>query len=241
MAFDPAFAHDVLVPLNTTAYQLSWGQELKFPPGWRQTGVITVDKSTIDREAASGLAKIVVSEDCDWGVVARKNDVSVIAIRGTDTQHQWLEDFRAIAQPVAHQSWWMHRGFYDVWNSIAASLQNAWNTASSADARVYITGHSLGAALSLIMGVHHPEASTWTFAGPAVFSPVQELPSSANIVRIVNPSDLVPKVPLPPLYQHIGQEINVVGAPDPLDFALQHSLDTYAAGLATYKASTETH
>lgn len=96
-------------------------------------------------------------------------------------------------------------------------------------------------ALSLIMGVHHPEASTWTFAGPAVFSPVQELPSSANIVPIVNPSDLVPKVPLPPLYQHIGQEINVVGAPDPLDFALQHSLDTYAAGLATYKASTETH
>lgn len=126
MAFDPAFAHDVLVRLNTAAYQLSWGQELKFPPGWRQTGVITVDKSTIDREAASGLAKIVVSEDCDWGVVAGKND-------------------RAIAQPVAHQSWWMHRGFYEVWNSIAASLQNAWNTASLADARVYITGHSLGA------------------------------------------------------------------------------------------------
>ena len=26
MTFDPAFAHDVLVPLNTTAYQLSWAQ-----------------------------------------------------------------------------------------------------------------------------------------------------------------------------------------------------------------------
>lgn len=232
MAFDPAFAHDVLLPLNNTAYQLSRGQELKFPPGWRQTGTITVDQAIIDHETAAGLAKIVISEDCDWGVVARKDDTSVIAIRGTESQHQWLEDFRAIAQPVPKGLWWMHRGFSDVWNSIEPSLQEAWDTASAANARVYITGHSLGAALALIMGVHHPEAFTWTFAGPAVFSPIHTLPPAANVVRVVNTSDLVPKVPIPPLYQHIGQEVDVVGAADPLDFALQHSLDTYSAGLA---------
>jgi len=232
MVFDPAFAHDVLIPLNTTAYQLSWAQQLKFPPDWQQTGTVTVDQSTIDHETASGLAKILISEDCDWGVVARKNDISVIAIRGTDTQHQWLEDFRAIAQPVPHGPWWMHQGFDDVWNSIAPSLQTAWDTASAANARVYVTGHSLGAAVALIMGVHHPEALTWTFAGPAVFSPIHGLPPSANVVRVVNPSDLVPKVPIPPLYQQIGQEVVIVGAADQFDFAQQHSLDTYAAGLA---------
>jgi pimeloyl-ACP methyl ester carboxylesterase len=232
MAFDIAFAHDVLLPLNTTAYQLSWAQELKFPPGWQQTGTVTADQSTIDRETASGLAKIVISEDCDWGVVARKDNISVIAIRGTDTQHQWLEDFQAIAQPVPQGEWWMHHGFYDVWNSIAASLQKAWDTASSANARVYITGHSLGAALALIMGVHHPEASTCTFAGPAVFSPMHGLPPAANVVRVINPGDLVPKVPIPPLFQHIGQQVDVAAAADTYDFALQHSLDTYAAGLA---------
>jgi hypothetical protein len=232
MAFETAFALNILLPLNTAAYQLSWGQQPNLPQGWQQTGTITVDQSVINHDAASGLAKIVISEDCDWGVVARKDDTSVIAIRGTETQHQWLEDFQAIAQPVPHAQWWMHRGFDDVWNSIAASLQVAWNTACSANARVYVTGHSLGAALALIMGVHHPEAFTWTFAGPAVFSPIHGLPPSTNVVRIVNPSDLVPKVPIPPLYQHIGQEVSVAGAPDPLDFALQHSLDTYAAGLA---------
>jgi len=232
MAFDAVFAHDVLLPLNTTAYQLSWGQALKFPPGWQQTGVITADQSIIDRETASGLAKIVISEDCDWGVVARRNDTSVIAIRGTDTQHQWLEDFCAIAQPIPHGPWWMHQGFDDVWNSIAASLQKAWDTACSANAQVYITGHSLGAAIALILGVQHPEAFTWTLAGPAVFSPIHGLPPAANVVRIVNPSDLVPKVPIPPLFQQIGQQIDIAGAPDPLDFVLQHSLDTYAAGLA---------
>ncbi len=235
MTFNAAFAREVLVPLNNAAYQLSRGQELKFPPGWQQTGVITVDQSTINRETASGLAKVALTEDCDWGIVARKDDISVIAIRGTDTQHQWLEDFRAIAQPVPHEMWWMHSGFHDVWNSITVNLHEAWNIAAAANARVYITGHSLGAAVALIMGIHHPEAATWTFAGPAVFSPIRGLPPAANVVRVVNPSDLVPKVPLPPLYQHIGQTIEIVGASDPLDFALQHSLDTYIAGLANYQ------
>jgi predicted lipase len=221
-----------LIPLNTTAYQLSWNQTLTFPADWRQTGTVTADQSTIDHETASGLAKIVISENCDWGVVARKGDVSVIAIRGTDTQEQWLEDFRAIALPVPQGPWWMHQGFDDVWNSIAPSLQKAWDTASSANAKVYITGHSLGAAVALILGVHHPEAFTWTFAGPAVFSPIHGVPPAANVVRVVNPSDLVPKVPIPPLYQHIGQEVDVPGAADQFNFALQHSLDTYAAGLA---------
>jgi hypothetical protein len=186
MPFDARFAHDILLPLNTTAYQLSWGQALKFPAGWQKTGTVTVDQSVIDRDTASGLAKIVISEDCDWGIVARKDDISVIAIRGTETQHQWLEDFRAIAQPVQQGQWWLHQGFNDVWNSIAASLQKAWDTASSGNARVYITGHSLGAAVALIMGVYHPEAFTWTFAGPAVFSPIHGLPPAPNVIRVVN-------------------------------------------------------
>jgi hypothetical protein len=82
------------------------------------------------------------------------------------------------------------------------------------------------------MGIQFPEAPTWTFAGPAVFSPIHGLPPSANVVCVVNPSDLVPKVPIPPLYQYIGTEVDVAGAENQLDFALQHSLDTYAAGLA---------
>lgn len=231
MAFDAVFARDVLLPLTTTAYQLSWGQQLTFPAGWQQTGTVTVDQSTVDRETASGLGKIVITEDCDWGIVARKDDISVISIRGTETQHQWLEDFTAIAQPVMNQGWWIHRGFDTVWSSIQASLQKAWDTASLAGAKVYITGHSLGAAIALIMGVHHPEALTWTFAGPAVFSPLHGLPAAANVVRIVNGKDLVPRVPLPPLYQHIGAEILVDGAADQFDFALQHGLNTYSAGL----------
>lgn len=231
MNFDAAFARDVLLPITNTAYQLSWAEQPTLPAGWEQTGIVTIDQSIIDRQTASGLVKWIITENSNWGVVARKGDISVIAIRGTETQHQWLEDFTAIAQPIEQGAWWMHHGFNDVWNSIAASLQNAWNTASSAKAQVYITGHSLGAAVALIMGVHHPEAFTWTFAGPAVFSPIHGLPPAANVVRVVNTKDLVPKVPIPPLYAHIGAQVTVAGAADQFNFALQHGLNTYSAGL----------
>jgi hypothetical protein len=231
MPFDATFARDILIPLTNTAYQLSRGQQLVLPDGWTQTGTVTVNLSAVNQETASGLAKTVISENCDWGVVARKGSISVIAIRGTETEEQWLEDFTAIAQPVPHQMWWMHRGFDDVWNSLSVSLQQAWNTACLDNAQVYVTGHSLGAAIALIMGVHHPEAPTWTFAGPSVFSPIHGLPPSANVIRVVNPKDLVPKVPLPPLYQQIGAEVLIAGAADQFDFALQHGLNTYSAGL----------
>jgi len=231
MVIDAEFARNILIPLNTSAYQLSWNQQPVFPPGWAQTGAITADQSVIDAETASGLAKIVVSEDCNWGTVARKDNISVIAIRGTDTRRQWWEDFRALAQPVPHEQWWIHKGFHDVWNAIEPGLQKAWDTACSNGGKVYITGHSLGAAIALMLGVHHPEASTWTFAGPAVYSAVHGLPPAAKVVRIVNPDDVVPRVPLPPLYEHIGQEIRIEGAADRFDFALQHSLDTYSAAL----------
>ena len=97
--------------MTNTAYQLSRGQQLVLPDGWTQTGTVTVNLSAVNQETASGLAKTVISENCDWGVVARKGGISVIAIRGTETEEQWLEDFTAIAQPVPHQMWWMHRGF----------------------------------------------------------------------------------------------------------------------------------
>jgi hypothetical protein len=113
MAFDPVFAHDVLAPLNTTAYQLSWAQAVTLPAGWQQTGIVTADQSVIDRETASGLAKIVISEDTKWGVVARRDNISVIAIRGTDTQHQWLEDFLGQSASVHHRAQSGGRGRVD--------------------------------------------------------------------------------------------------------------------------------
>jgi hypothetical protein len=54
---------------------------------------------------------------------------------------------------------------------------------------------------------------------------------ASSVIRIVNLKDLVPKVPLPPLYEHIGTEISAAWRRRPVRFCLQHGLNTYATGL----------
>jgi hypothetical protein len=48
---------------------------------------------------------------------------------------------------------------------------------------------------------------------------------------VVNFMDVVPQVPLPPLYKHAGEEVLVYGGFKPLEVAYAHRLTTYLAGL----------
>jgi len=51
--------------------------------------------------------------------------------------------------------------------------------------------------------------------------------------------DVVPQVPLPPLYEHVGEAININGGFRPLDPAYAHALTTYLAGLHKLKPSAQ--
>lgn len=226
MIFDPKFALDILLPINTAAYQLSWNQKLTLPPGWEHVANITVDQSLMDRQTAAGLAKIAISENCNWGVAARKDDTAVLAIRGTETHHQWLEDFDALAVPTSYRGWWTHHGFLEIYTSVADSIRKA-NQAVSSASRIFIVGHSLGAALALLAGVELGNPNTWTFAGPRVFAQGARF----DCYRVVNHWDIVPNVPLPPLYDHVGTAINIDSG-FTLDAGVAHMLDTgYVPGL----------
>src|ERR1051326_6143101 len=226
MAFDARFALETLLPINNAAYQFSWNQMITLPSGWEQIATISIDQSVIDKETASGLAKIAITEDSNWGVAARNGDTAVIAIRGTDTKHQWLEDFDALAVPVSHNGWWVHHGFEEVYQWIQPIFEAAYRAVSSVP-MLYITGHRLGAALALLAAVDTNNPNTCTFAGPRVFGAGAKF----NCFRVVNHWDIVPNVPVPPLYGHVGTAINIDGG-FTLDAAVAHSLDQgYAPGL----------
>ena len=232
MAFDPKFALEILLPINTAAYQFSWNQTITLPSGWEQVATITIDQDAIHKESASGLAKIAISENSNWGLAVRSGDIAVVVIRGTETKHQWLADFDATAVPVSHDGWWVHHGFEEVYRTIRQSAAAAYQAVAGA-AHIYVTGHSLGAALALLLGVDMKNPNTWTFAGPRVFG------QGANFAcnRIVNHWDIVPNVPVPPLYAHVGNAVNVDGG-FTLDAGVAHSLDTgYAPGLKKLMAS----
>jgi hypothetical protein len=49
--------------------------------------------------------------------------------------------------------------------------------------------------------------------------------------------DMVPQVPVPPVYMHVGTEVLVHGGFRPLDVTYAHHLTTYLAGMQKLQAA----
>jgi len=188
---------------------------------------------------------VVVAESSIFGLVAYNAaaKTAIVAIRGTKTIWEWVGDFDAapvpwLADPTQGLA---HMGFQLVYEHIRASARQLVTTQCPGVQEIWVTGHSLGGALAVLaafdilkntnLGVV-PEV--YTFAGPRVCAPDLEGHINAsvpNCYRIVNFMDAVPQVPVPPVYEHVGQETIVHGGFRPLDVTYAHHLTTYLAGL----------
>jgi len=142
-------------------------------------------------------------------VAAKGNDVYVV-IRGTQTPLEWLDDFTA--QPVDFRPGgqdWGHttKGFSMVHADLGPQILQLLATPGVVrpGTSIYVTGHSLGAALA-----HLAAAEIWvrygpalapvsyTFCGPRAGGPAfAKAFETAGLTtwRIVNSEDLVPTVP----------------------------------------------
>jgi len=187
------------------------------------------------------------------GIVARNvadpNEV-VVAIRGTLTVWEWLQDAKFLFKPFTNVAGagLTEDGFTDMYDSF--SFQPAPNGSSfiqdllgrlSPNSNVTITGHSLGGALATLLALDFAAHSAlpltvFTIASPRVgdltFSRVFD-----NIVpacfRVANRLDIVPKTPPPLLYFHVGDETELVPGKDlKFDLGCEHHLTTYLNLLA---------
>jgi len=83
------------------------------------------------------------------GVIARKGDATIVAFAGTDPLHllNWISDFS-----LGRSKSSVHAGFEDaaaaVWDDVRPALMEA----RARQAPIFITGHSLGAALAVLAG-----------------------------------------------------------------------------------------
>jgi predicted lipase len=224
---------------------------LTLPAGYVWVGTIMADpqKAAAAMAAANPdqqrLANSTVLESAIFGLVAwnAATATALVAIRGTSTINDWLADIDAVAVPFRSYpaAGLVHMGFQLVYEHIRDSIQTILAASCAGATRVIVTGHSLGGALAILCAMDlkgnaivRPVPELHTFAGPRTGDPgfAKNFDSAVPVCnRVVNFMDVVPQVPLPPLYEHVGTEILVHGGFRPLDLAYAHHLTTYLAGL----------
>jgi hypothetical protein len=186
----------------------------------------------------------------------------LIAIRGTEGIQEWINDaeFLLVRCPFLAGAGHTEDGFTAMYNSLRIGVAAGSPSVASALAAlpykqpvssVTICGHSLGASLATLLALD--VAANTIFTNPTVFtyaSPRTGDPlfvSTYNQVvknsfRIANRIDLVPKLPLPPFYEHVNElyDLNPIRLlPFPPKILVKptipcaHVLDTYLHLLST--------
>jgi triacylglycerol lipase len=186
--------------------------------------------------------------------VATRGDVIFVVYRGTKTITEWIKDatFGQVENAFLAGGGLVEQGFSEIYATIHDPIvtQVQQLIASASFTELYVTGHSLGAALAVLSA---PELAVrtslqpalYSFAGPRVGDPVFALAYTEQISvswRTVNTNDLVPTLP-PPVavmfengtekllfYEHVASANDITfGTPirSPSDIEEDHSLCNY--------------
>jgi len=207
---------------------------LDHPP---QPPAVTPGAAALQKSA--GPRSTVPNRHFGWICVDASNHRLVVAFRGTQFFHDWLDDLDFIPAPYTPipGRGTVHAGFQFVYNAIRDSVQTTvQNLVNIGNCNtLLITGHSLGGALC---GLAAPDllndiAETLS---PIVYSWAEPRVGHGDFVsffnthvnvcyRIVNQWDLVPHLP-PDLaeYQHEGNELTVDSGFFPPDVVRYHVL-----------------
>ena len=172
----------------------------------------------------------------------------VVAIRGTEGIYEWLQDacFLSVKCPFLAGAGQTEDGFTAVYSSLKGAAGPTGVPLVKAlaglpypkpPASLTICGHSLGGALAKLLALDVAangkflQPTVYTYASPRAGNPSfvdtynQVVP---NTCRVASRFDLVPKVPLPPFYEHplTPLELNPM-LKVKLDLFCQHHLTTY--------------
>jgi hypothetical protein len=172
-------------------------------------------------------------------IAGEADGARVLAIRGTTADpRDWLRDLAALPRHDPDLGW-CHGGFCDG----ARGLLAAGGGRSAFGAGLWLTGHSMGGAIALLLGAllcAHGLAPQGiiTFGAPRCGSWRLRRRLARLPVRLYrNGDDPVPEVPwLPALYLH-PRKLIAIGAASPDPFA-DHHMTAYQRALAEEKIAT---
>ncbi len=255
--FDVQFTISTYYPAANAAYQIQTVPNPVLPAGFALAGPLEADPQKAAALMSSTppeqhvMVNAMLADSNIFGLVAWNAAVktAMVAFRGTQDAKDWLDDLDAV--PVDYQAvkgiGLAHMGFQLVYEHVRASLNTLLTGPCAGAQRILITGHSLGGAVAVLSGfdiarniVAGSVPEFCTFAGPRAVDPGFSGKFNAAFPvcnRVVNFMDVVPQVPLPPLYEHVGAEQLVHGGFKPLDVVYAHRLTTYLTGLQKLAAT----
>lgn len=186
------------------------------------------DKETFELKLKSGgfdLVEIFNSTETDTQAFLAKNkDFAVLAFRGTASKQDIVTDAKALKASLTEGK--IHRGFIGAYTSIMENIRNEIKKMPGFP--IYITGHSLGAALATVAtqylekeqieGTKAPLrdqiAACYTFGSPRVGGRFFAEKLKSPVYRVVNTTDIVTVVPLMIMgYTHVG-DVRFLGPKD---------------------------
>ena len=210
-AFDRIRAQELLALVDQAYVQLNQGAAWQPPVGYTILATLSSKEYWKIPGPVTDLLQHLLPP-VPFGFVARKDATGevYVVIRGTITPLEWFDDFSA--QPVpfkqAGKAWGMTtQGFNTVYNDLGPQIAQVFSSlqaaAPGAFPPIFVTGHSLGAALAHlsaagIQAQFAVQPTSYTFCGPRAGDPAFAagfVSAGLTTWRMFNTEDIVPTVP----------------------------------------------
>ena len=149
--------------------------------------------------------------------VANNDKFAIVAFRGSEIwkKRESFDLKEVLADLKTNVDIWLtdwqqggkvHRGFKEALEEVWPDLLPYIRKLHDKGCKIWITGHSLGGALATLFASRYGNAQgVYTFGSPRVGNEVFNKNFEAKIYRIVNNDDIVPRVPPPGKYVHVGK------------------------------------
>ena len=149
--------------------------------------------------------------------VANNDKFAIVAFRGTELWNNEekfnlknvIADLKTDVDILLtnwHQGGKVHKGFKEALEEVWSDLLPYIRKLRDKGCKIWITGHSLGAALATLSAGRYGSAQgVYTFGSPRVGNKAFKENFKVRIYRIVNNDDIVARVPPPGKYVHVGE------------------------------------
>ncbi len=145
-----------------------------------------------------------------FAFLAIREDALLLTFRGTEPADRidYLTDVKIVQKKFLDYGT-AHQGFIEALDWISEDIDAAITTLLAENPRpAWVTGHSLGGALATLYSIrqHKVVTSVYTMGTPRLggIKFAKNVEGLVNLYRLINDNDIIPRLPTPPFYAHIG-------------------------------------